>query len=44
MSLAFAVIHLDRITVPMDFEITFNFTITEGIIATEFIFLQKVRT
>ena len=44
MSLVFVVIHLDRVTVPMDFEITFNLNVTVGITRTEFIFRRKPRT
>lgn len=44
MFLVFAVIHLDRVTVPMYFEITFNLNVTVGITTTEFIFRQKPRT
>ena len=44
MSLVFGVIHLDRVTVPVDLEIMFNLIITEDITITELIFIQKPRT
>ena len=44
MSLVFAVIHLDRVIIPVDLEITFNLIITEGVTITELIFIQKPRT